>query len=60
MKLTLGDKEYFKGIGQIKYEGRESDNPFAFKFYDPTKKVGKKTMEEHLRFAIAHVLWNRW
>ena len=54
MKLTLGDKEYFKGIGQIKYEGRESDNPLAFKFYDPTKKIGKKTMEEHFRFAIAY------
>lgn len=54
MKLTLGDKEYFKGIGPIKYEGRESDNPLAFKFYDATKKVGKKTMEEHFRFAIAY------
>ena len=54
MKLTLGDKEYFKGIGQIKYEGRESDNPLAFKFYDASKKVGKKTMEEHFRFAIAY------
>lgn len=54
MKLTLGDKEYFKGIGQIRFEGRESDNPLAFKFYDATKKVGKKTMEEHFRFAIAY------
>lgn len=54
MKLTLGDKEYFKGIGQIKYEGKESDNPLAFKFYDAGKKVGKKTMEEHFRFAIAY------
>lgn len=54
MKLTLGDKEYFKGIGQIKYEGKESDNPLAFKFYDAKKKVGKKTMEEHFRFAIAY------
>ncbi|MBT1696842.1 xylose isomerase [Fulvivirgaceae bacterium PWU4] len=54
MKLTLGDKEYFKGIGQIRYEGKESDNPLAFKFYDATKKVGKKTMEEHFRFAIAY------
>lgn len=54
MKLTLGDKEYFKGIGQIKYEGKESDNPLAFKFYDANKKVGKKTMEEHFRFAIAY------
>ncbi len=54
MKVTTGDKEYFKGIGQIKYEGRESDNPFAFKFYNPSQKVGKKTMEEHFRFAIAY------
>ncbi|HEY9489590.1 MAG TPA: xylose isomerase, partial [Chryseosolibacter sp.] len=54
MKLTLGDKEYFKGIGQIKYEGKASDNPLAFKFYDAGKKVGKKTMEEHFRFAIAY------
>ncbi len=54
MKLTLGDKEYFKGIGQIKYEGRESDNPLAFKYYDAKKKVGKKTLEEHFRFAIAY------
>lgn len=54
MKLTLGDNEYFKGIGQIKYEGKESDNPLAFKFYDAKRKVGKKTMEEHFRFAIAY------
>jgi xylose isomerase len=54
MKLTLGDKEYFKGIGPIKYEGKESDNPLAFKFYDAKRKVGKKTMEEHFRFAIAY------
>lgn len=54
MKLTLGDKEYFKGIGQVKYEGKESDNPLAFKFYDAKRKVGKKTMEEHFRFATAY------
>ena len=54
MKLTLGNKEYFKGIGQIKYEGKDSDNPLAFKYYDAKRKVGKKTMEEYLRFAIAY------
>jgi xylose isomerase len=54
MKLTLGDKEYFKGIGPIKYEGKDSDNPLAFKFYDAKRKIGKKTMEEHFRFAIAY------
>jgi xylose isomerase len=54
MKLTLGDKEYFKGIKPIKFEGKDSDNPLAFKYYDASKKVGKKTMEEHFRFAIAY------
>ena len=54
MKLTIGDKEYFKGIGQIKYEGKDSDNPMAFKYYDAKRKVGKMTMEEYLRFAIAY------
>ena len=54
MKATLGNKEYFKGIKPIKYEGPESDNPLAFKYYNPKQKVGKKTMEEHFRFAIAY------
>jgi xylose isomerase len=54
MKLTAGDKEFFKGIGQIKYEGKDTDNPLAFRYYDASKKVGKKTMEEHFRFAIAY------
>jgi xylose isomerase len=54
MKLTLGDKEYFKGVGQIKFEGKDSDNPLAFRYYDAKKKIGKKTMEEHFRFAIAY------
>lgn len=54
MKIIKGDKEYFKGIRAIKYEGNESDNPLAFKYYNPKKKIGKKTMEEHMRFAIAY------
>ena len=54
MKLTIGDREYFKGIGQIKFEGKESRNPLAFRYYNAKQKVGKKTMEEHLRFAIAY------
>lgn len=54
MKVTIGSKEFFKGIGQIKFEGNESDNPLAFRYYDAKRKVGKKTMEEHFRFAIAY------
>lgn len=45
---------YFKNIGKIVYEGRESDNPLAFKHYNPQEVVLGKTMEEHLRFAVAY------
>lgn len=50
----VGNREYFPGIGKIRYEGPKSDNPLAFKYYDPDKKVGGKTMKEHLRFAVAY------
>tara|TARA_R110000868_G_scaffold98706_2_gene271777 strand:+ start:66978 stop:68303 length:1326 start_codon:yes stop_codon:yes gene_type:complete len=50
----LGDKEYFKGIGDIKFEGKESDNPLAFKYYNPEQVVAGKTMREHFKFAIAY------
>ncbi|MFD2114397.1 xylose isomerase [Paenibacillus yanchengensis] len=45
---------YFKNIGKIGFEGKGSDNPFAFKHYDPKQMVLGKTMEEHLRFAVAY------
>jgi xylose isomerase len=54
MEVLVGNKEYFKGIGKIKYEGKESTNPLAFKFYDENKVVAGKTMKEHLRFAMAY------
>jgi xylose isomerase len=50
----VGNKEYFPGIGRIKYEGPESDNPLAFKYYDAEKTVGGKKMKDHLRFAVAY------
>lgn len=53
-RYFVGDQEYFKGIGQIEYEGRRSDNPLAFKFYDKNKVVGGKTLEQHLRFAVCY------
>ncbi|MBL8992510.1 MAG: xylose isomerase [Spirochaetia bacterium] len=49
-----GKKEFFKGIGRIRYEGRDSTHPLSFKFYDENRVVGNKTMKEHLRFAIAY------
>ncbi|WP_422105515.1 xylose isomerase [Winogradskyella sp.] len=52
--IVLNKAEYFKGIGNIKYEGHYSDNPLAFKYYDPDKKIAGKTMREHFKFAIAY------
>ncbi|OCB76725.1 xylose isomerase [Flavobacterium piscis] len=52
--IVLGNKEYYKGIGAIKFEGKESDNPLAFKYYNPDQVVAGKTMREHFRFAIAY------
>ncbi|MCC2548708.1 xylose isomerase [Hymenobacter sp. BT175] len=52
--LVLGDQEFFKGIGRITFEGRESDNPLAFRWYDENQVVAGKTMKEHLRFAGAY------
>jgi xylose isomerase len=46
--------EFFKGIGQVKFEGLESDNPLAFRWYDADRVVAGKTMKEHLRFAGAY------
>ena len=54
MKVITGEKEYFKNIPQIKFEGTESDNPFAFRWYDENKIVAGKTMKEMLRFACAY------
>lgn len=50
----MATSEFFKGIDKIKYEGRESDNHLAFKWYDENRVVAGKTMKEHLRFATAY------
>ena len=52
--VLLGDKEYFKGISQVRYEGPESKNPLAYRWYDETKVIAGKPMKEHLRFAVAY------
>lgn len=50
----MSNKEYFKGIDKIQYEGKNSDNPLAFKYYNPNQIVAGKTMREHFKFAIAY------
>jgi len=54
MKPTIGSKEFFPGIGKIKFEGVESRNPLAFRYYDENKMIGGKTMKEYFRFAMAY------
>ncbi len=45
--------EFFKNIPEIKYEGKDSKNAFAFKYYDPERVIMGKKMKEHLPFAMA-------
>jgi xylose isomerase len=46
--------KYFTNVGKISYEGPQSKNPYAFKYYNPEEIVGGKTMGEQLRFAVAY------
>lgn len=54
MKVITGEKEFFKDIPPIKFEGPQSDNPLAYRWYDETKVVAGKTMKDWLRFACAY------
>jgi len=54
MSVLIGKTEYFKGIQKVKYEGPESDNDLAFRWYDEKKIVRGKTMKEYFRFASAY------
>ncbi|MBS0350182.1 MAG: xylose isomerase, partial [Proteobacteria bacterium] len=44
--------DYFTNIPHIRYEGPESSNPFAYRYYNPNQVILGKTMAEHLRFAV--------
>ncbi|HEY5967457.1 MAG TPA: xylose isomerase [Chitinophagaceae bacterium] len=54
MDTATETRKYFKTIGKIKYEGVETDNPFAYRWYDENKIVAGKSMKDHLRFACAY------
>jgi xylose isomerase len=45
---------FFGDIGKIKYEGPDSTNPLAYRFYNPDEVVAGKRLEDHLRFAVAY------
>lgn len=46
--------DYYKGIEKILYEGKESKNPLAFRWYNENEIIGGKSMKDHLRFAVAY------
>ena len=54
MEILKGTKEFFPGIGKIKFEGKESKNPLAYRFYDAERVVMGKKMNEWMRFAMAY------
>ncbi|MGQ3377743.1 xylose isomerase [Priestia endophytica] len=45
---------YFGSVNKVFYEGKDSNNPLAFKYYNPEEVIGNKTMKEHLRFSVAY------
>ena len=49
----MATKEFFPGIGKIQFEGKESKNPMAFRYYDANKVVLGKKMSEWLKFSMA-------
>jgi xylose isomerase len=54
MNIVTGSKEFFTGVGQIRFEGNQSDNPLAYKWYDENRMVAGKPLKEHLRFAVCY------
>ena len=53
MEISKGSKEFFPGVGKIKFEGTKSKNPLAFRYYDAEKVVNGKKMKDWLKFAMA-------
>lgn len=49
----MAQKEFFPGVGKIQFEGKESRNPLAFRYYDANKVVLGKKMSEWLKFSMA-------
>ncbi len=52
---------YFNAVSPLKFEGAESKNPLAFKWYDKDRMVMGKSMQDHLRFAVCYwhsYCWN--
>lgn len=46
--------EFFPEVPKIEFEGSNSTNPLAFKYYNPDKLIAGQPMKEHLRFSVAY------
>ena len=46
--------EFYPNVPKIRYEGKDTKNPFAFRYYNPDEVLAGKTMREHLRFAMSY------
>ena len=53
-EIITGNKEFFPGIGKIKYEGLQSDNPLSFKWYDANRRIAGRSMSEYFKFAVCY------
>lgn len=54
MTVTFGSKEFFPDVAAIRFEGPDTDNPLAFRYYNPSQIVAGKTMSEHFKFAVCY------
>ncbi|MCC8036366.1 MAG: xylose isomerase [Rikenellaceae bacterium] len=54
MKIIKGEKEFFPTVGKIRFEGVESRNPLAFRWYDENRVVMGKTLRDWHRFSMAY------
>ncbi len=52
--VQMNKVNYFGSVNKVAYEGKDSKNPLAFKYYNPEEVVGGKTMKEQLRFSVAY------
>ncbi len=50
----MSSKQFFPSVEKIAFEGKESKNPFAYRFYDENQVVAGKSMKDHFRFAVAY------
>lgn len=49
----MATKTYFPTVEKIKFEGKESKNPLAFRYYDPEKVVYGRKMKDWFKFSMA-------